>query len=238
MQEWQRQKGSKGKVFGLLVCRPSAWAVTSWGLHPGQFAARGRAGQVAPVAARFARAHREASARARGLHPRQFAARGRAGQVAPVAARFARAHREASARARRSASAVTSRLGQLASLVLIERPAHVRGGVPPLSLRACGSSLRSCSSRGQRTSAAECLRCHFAPWAARCRSCSSNRQRTCAPGVVCCPAAPGLCDGKSALCVSIPQKGKRPAAVAAGLSFYPEAPGRYSISQQSSHTPS
>ena len=29
MQGWQRQKGSKGKGFGLLVCRPSAWAVTS-----------------------------------------------------------------------------------------------------------------------------------------------------------------------------------------------------------------
>ena len=44
---------------------PSAWVVTSRGLHPRQFAARGRAGQVAPVAARFARAHRIASARAR-----------------------------------------------------------------------------------------------------------------------------------------------------------------------------
>ena len=44
---------------------PSAWVVTSRGLHPGQFAARGRAGQVAPVAARFARAHREINARAR-----------------------------------------------------------------------------------------------------------------------------------------------------------------------------
>ena len=43
------------------------------------------------MAARFARAHQEASARARGLHP---------WQVAPVAARFARAHQEASARAR------------------------------------------------------------------------------------------------------------------------------------------
>ena len=167
MQGWQRQKGSKGKVFAVRP-RPSASAVTSRGLHPGQFAARGRAGQVAPVAARFARAHREASARARGLHPRQFAARGRAGQVAPVAARFARAHREVSARPRRSASAVTSRLGQLASLVLIERLAHVRGGVPGLSLRG-----------------------------------------GCIPGAGCrAPAAPGLCDGKSALCGSIPQKEK------------------------------
>ena len=110
MQEWQRQKGSKGKGFGLLVCRRSASAVTSRGLHPGQFAARGRAGQVTPVAARFARAHREVNARARGsasavtsrgLHPGQFAARGRAGQVAPVTARFACAYRIASARARR-----------------------------------------------------------------------------------------------------------------------------------------
>ena len=232
MQEWQRQKGSKGKGFGLLVCRRSASAVTSRGLHPGQFAARGRAGQVAPVAARFARAHREVSARARGLHPRQFAARGRAGQVAPVAARC----RSCSSRGQRTSAGVApqairgawprgtsracgsslrscssrgqrtsrggctpgnsrrvaardkSRLWQLASLVLIERPAHVRGGCTPGNsrrvaardksrlgqlavarahrevsarprglhpgqLRACGSSLRSCSSRGQRTSA-------------------------------------------------------------------------------------
>ena len=126
MQEWQRQKGSKGKVFAvrprpvpglslrggctpgnsrrvaardksrlgqLAVARAHREAsARPRGLHPGQFAARGRAGQVAPVAARFARAHREASARARGLHPRQFA---------PMAARFARAHRIASARARR-----------------------------------------------------------------------------------------------------------------------------------------
>ena len=47
--------------------------------------------QFAPVAARFARAHRTTSARARGLHPWQFA---------PVAARFARAHRTTSARPR------------------------------------------------------------------------------------------------------------------------------------------
>ena len=44
------------------------------------------------MAARFARAHQETSARPRGLHPWQFA---------PVAARFARAHQETSARARR-----------------------------------------------------------------------------------------------------------------------------------------
>ena len=42
---------------------------------------------------------------------------------------------------RRVAAWDKSRLWQLASLVLIERPAHVRGGVPPLSLRALGSSL-------------------------------------------------------------------------------------------------
>ena len=47
--------------------------------------------QFAPVAARFARAHRTTSARARGLHPWQFA---------PMAARFARAHRTTSARPR------------------------------------------------------------------------------------------------------------------------------------------
>ena len=66
------------------------------GLHPRQFAARGRAGQVAPVAARFARAHRTTSARARGLHPWQFAARGRAGRAAFL--RSARAGPSAKAR--------------------------------------------------------------------------------------------------------------------------------------------
>ena len=93
MQEWQRQKGSKGKGFGLLVCRPSAWAVTSRGLHPGQFAARGRAGQVAPVAARC----RSCSSRGQ----RTSAAECLRCHFAPWAARFARAHREVSARARR-----------------------------------------------------------------------------------------------------------------------------------------
>ena len=83
-----------------------------------------------------------------GLHPRQFAARGRAGQIAPLGpgpqwgpsrtdragrrdARFARAHREVSARPRP---------------VLGEKP-QLRAEVPPLSIRAHGSSLRSCSSR-------------------------------------------------------------------------------------------
>ena len=139
----------------VLIERP---AHVRGGCTPGnsrRVAARdkSRLGQLA-----VARAHREASARARGLHPRQFAARGRAGQVAPVAARFARAHREASARPRRSASAVTSRglhPGQFA--------ARGRAGqVAPWAARC-----RSCSSNRQRTCAAECLRCHFAPWAAR-----------------------------------------------------------------------
>ena len=49
-------------------------------------------------------------------------------QFAPMAARFARAHRTTGARARPSAWAVNSRLGQLVSLVHIERIAHVRAG--------------------------------------------------------------------------------------------------------------
>ena len=194
MQEWQRQKGSKGKGFGLLVCRRSASAVTSRGLHPGQFAARGRAGQVAPWAARC---------------------------------------RSCSSRGQRTSAGVA--------------PWAIRGAWPRGTSRACGSSLRSCSSRGQRTCAGVAPQAIRGAWprgtsralGSSLRSCSSRGQRTCAPGVVCCTSsAPGLCDGKSALCVSIPQKEKRPAAVAAGLSLYRGAPGRYSISQQSSHTPS
>ena len=77
-----------------------------------------------------------------------------------MAARFARAHRTTSARPR-GCTPGNSRLGQLASLVLIELPAHVRGVAPQAirgawpcgTSRACGSSLRSCSSNRQRTSA-------------------------------------------------------------------------------------
>ena len=102
------------------------------GLHPRQFAAECLRCQFAPMAARSARAHREDSARARGLHPRRFApmaarsarahqeansrARGlHPRRFAPMAARSARAHQEANSRARRSASAVDSRLWQLAT---------------------------------------------------------------------------------------------------------------------------
>ena len=53
-------------------------------------------------------------------------------QFAPMAARFARAHREVSTRPRP---------------ILGEKP-QLRAEVPPLSIRAHGSSLRSCSSRG------------------------------------------------------------------------------------------
>ena len=220
MQEWQRQKGSKGKGFGLLVCRRSASAVTSRGLHPGQFAARGRAGQVAPWAARC----RSCSSRGQ----RTCAAECLRCHFAPWAARC----RSCSSRGQRTCAGVA--------------PQAIRGAWPRGTSRACGSSLRSCSSRGQRTCAGVAPQAIRGAWprgtsracGSSLRSCSSNRQRTCAAGAVCCPAAPGLCDGKSALCVSIPQKEKRPAAVAAGLSLYRGAPGRYSISQQSSHTPS
>ena len=83
---------------------------------------------------------------------------------------------------RRSASAVNSRPWQLASLVLIEPLTHVRGGVPPLSIRGGCTPVNSrrvaardnsrlgavsyahaCANH-QRTSAAQCLGCQFAPW--------------------------------------------------------------------------
>ena len=69
---------------------PSAWAVNSRGLHPWQFAVRGRTGQFAPWGpgpqwgpfrtdragrrdARFARAHQEANSRARRRRVKFFA---------------------------------------------------------------------------------------------------------------------------------------------------------------------
>ena len=91
--------------------QPSAWVLKS------------RLGQLAG-----ARAHQEASARARGLHPGQFAARGRAGQFAPMAARC----RSCSSNRQRTSAGVAPRairaLGSSLALVLIKRPAHVRGG--------------------------------------------------------------------------------------------------------------
>ena len=96
------------------------------------------------MAARCARAHREDSARPRGLHPGQFAAECLRCQFAPMAARFARAHRATSARPRPSAWAVNSRPRQLASLVLIEPLTHVRGPVPPLSIRGDCTPGNSC----------------------------------------------------------------------------------------------
>ena len=86
---------------------------------------------------------------ASALNSRRVAARDNS---RPWQLAIARAHRTASARPRPSAWALNSR---------------------PLAAR-----YRSCSSRGQRTSAAQCLGCQFAPMAARYRSCSSRGQRT------------------------------------------------------------
>ena len=103
------------------------------GGHPRQFAG---------VAPRAIRAHGSSlslvligtSAHVRGPVPGlSIRALGRQATLAPV--------RTTSARPRRSASAVKSRPWQLASLVLINRLAHVRGPVPGLSIRAHGSSL-------------------------------------------------------------------------------------------------
>ena len=82
--------------------QPSAWVLKS------------RLGQLAG-----ARAHQEASARARGLHP---------GQSAPWAARC----RSCSSSRQRTSAGVAPRasraLGRSLALVLIKRPAHVRTG--------------------------------------------------------------------------------------------------------------
>ena len=119
------------------------------GLHPRQFAARGRAGQVAPVAARFARAHRTTSARPRGLHPWQFA---------PVAARFARAHRTTSAcprgctpgNSRRVAVRDNSRLGQLAAARAHQEVRARPRGLHPWQFAARGRAGRAAFLRSAR----------------------------------------------------------------------------------------
>ena len=132
----------------------------SRGLHPRQFAARDRAGQFAPVAARFARAHRENSARARpsawavnsrGLHPRQFAPMG----------------------------------GKL-RLRLCKRTAPVRGGCTPGNSRLGAVSCAHACTNRWRTCAAQCLGCQFALWAARFarahRATSARARRGYLPG--------------------------------------------------------
>ena len=198
MQEWQRQKGSKGKVFAVRP-RPSASAVTSRGLHPRQFAARGRAGQVAPWAARCRSCSSRGQRTSAGVAPRAIRGAWPRGTSRALGSSLSLVliERPAHVRggctpgnSRRVAARDKSRLWQLASLVLIKRPAHVRGGVPPLSLCALGSSLCSCSSRGQRTSAGVAPRAIRGAWprgtiracgSSLC-SCSSRGQRTSAGG--------------------------------------------------------
>ena len=83
---------------------------------------------------------RAANARPRGLHPRRFA---------PMAARSARAHQVTNARPRPSAWALNSRPWQLATARAHQEDSARARGLHP----------------GQF--AAECLRCRFAPMAAR-----------------------------------------------------------------------
>ena len=118
-----------------------------------------------------------------GLHPRQFTG------VAPLSIR---AH------------------GSSLSLVLIEPPAHVRGGVPPLSIRGdCtpGNSRRVAArdksrlwqlaiARAHRTANARARPSAWAvnsrPGTAAERRVCTSHQRACAAGAVCrAPAAPG-----------------------------------------------
>ena len=99
------------------------------GLHPGQFAAECLRCQFAPMAARY----RSCSS----SHQRTSAAECLRCQFAGVAPRAIRAH------------------GSSLSLVLIEPPAHVRGPVPGLSIRALGrrlnaASVRATSARARR----------------------------------------------------------------------------------------
>ena len=138
--------------------QPSAWVLKS------------RLGQLAD-----ARAHRAVSTRARGLHP---------GQSAPWAARW----RSCSSSRQRTSAGVAPRasraLGSSLALVLIKRPAHVRGGCTPGKSRPG----QLATARAHRTVIARPRGLHpgqVAPWAARWRSCSSRGQRTCAAGAGC-----------------------------------------------------
>ena len=276
MQGWQRQKGSKGKVFAVRP-RPVPGLSLRGGCTPGnsrRVAARdkSRLWQLASLVLIERPAHVRG-----GCTPgnsRRVAARDKSclWQLASLVLIERPAHVRGGCtpgNSRRVAARDKSRLWQLASLVLIERPAHVRGGVPPLSLRGgCtpGNSRRVAARDKSRLGQLAVARAHRIASARARRSASAVTSRLgqlaslvlieplthvrgpvpglslrggCIPGAGCrAPAAPGLCDGKSALCGSIPQKETRPAAVAAGLSFYRGAPGRYSISQQSSQTPS
>ena len=152
MQEWQRQKGSKGKGFGLLVCRRSASAVTSRGLHPRQFAARGRAGQVAPWAARCRSCSSRGQRTSAGVAPQAIRGAWPRGTSRALGSSLSLVliERPAHVRggctpgnSRRVAARDKSRLWQLASLVLIERSAHVRGGCTPGNSRRVAARDKS-----------------------------------------------------------------------------------------------
>ena len=97
--------------------------------------------QFAPVAARFARAHRTTSARARGLHPWQFA---------PMAARFARAHRTTSARPRGLHPwqfAARGRAGQVAPVAARFARAHREASARPRGLHPWQFAARGRAGR-------------------------------------------------------------------------------------------
>ena len=156
--------------------------------------------QIAPLAARYrscsSRGQRTSAAQCLGSQIAPLAARYRSCssnrqrtsaaqclgcQFAPLAARC----RSCSSNRRRTSAAQClgcqfAPPGSSLSLVLIERPAHVRGGCTPGNSRQRTAAKRRVCSNRQRTSAAQCPGSQFAPLAARCRSCSSNRQRTCA----------------------------------------------------------
>ena len=169
-------------------------------MHPRQFAARGRAGQFAPGGGELRSRLYEPLAHVRGggYLPGKHAAWQRRtirafGSWSPVGTVQDRPSRQAR-RSLRSCSSgpsahvrgpvlglsIRALMAARLRLRLCEPPAHVHGGVPPLSSRAHGSSLslvlikRLAHVRGGLHPG------QFAPMAARCRSCSSGRQRTCA----------------------------------------------------------
>ena len=107
--------------------------------------------QFAPLAARY----RSCSSN----RQRTSAAQCLGSQFAPWQLAIARAHQTASARPRPSAWALNSPPGSSLSLVLIEPPAHVRGGCTPgnsrqrtaAKRRACAKEKRTCAPGAERS---------------------------------------------------------------------------------------
>ena len=128
-----RQRTSAAQCLGSQIAPMAARYRSCSSNRQRTSAAQCLGSQFAPLAARYRSCSSSRQRTCAGVAHQAIRAKGRRLNAASV--------QTASARPRPSAWALNSPPGSSLSLVLIERPAHVRGPVPGLSIRAPGSSL-------------------------------------------------------------------------------------------------